>query len=322
MDCRVKPGNDEFRKMPARLFLSSGDLIADRRFEFARDLQLKGDLPAAADLLEQATELAPNFASAWFTLGEIRQQLKERDKAIAAFQRARASDPQDRHGAAVWLMRLGAVELDEMPKGYVQALFDQYAPRFEAALLGDLGYRAPQLLFKAVLSVRLAAKKPAFFNRAIDLGCGTGLGAGAFAKEVDHFIGIDLSPKMIEQARLSGLYAELEVADMVAGLRSKADASANLILAADAICYVSDIAPVLKEAKRVLAPGGVFAFTLETHDGDGVAIGEGLRYAHGKTTVREKVVGAGLGLAHLQEASPRTEDNEPVRGLVVVTVKP
>ena len=52
--------------MPARLFLSSGDLVADRRFEFARDLQLKGDL-AAADLLLQATDLAPGFVSAWFT---------------------------------------------------------------------------------------------------------------------------------------------------------------------------------------------------------------------------------------------------------------
>src|SRR5579871_291132 len=308
--------------MPARLFFSSGDLLADRRFEFARDLQLKGDLPAAAGLLEQAIELAPNFASAWFTLGEIRQQLEENDKAIVAFEKARAADPQDRHGAAVKLMRLGAVELDEMPKGYVQTLFDQYAPRFEAALLGDLDYRAPQLLFKAVISVRTKAKKPAFFKRAIDLGCGTGLGAAAFAKEVDHFIGIDLSPKMIEEARATGLYAELEVADMVAGLRSKADGSANLILAADAMCYVGDIAPVLNEAKRVLAPGGVFAFTLETHDGDGVVIGEGLRYAHGKKIVRDKVVAAGLGLAHLEEASPRSEDNEPVRGLVVVAVKP
>jgi predicted TPR repeat methyltransferase len=308
--------------MPARLFLSSGDLIADRRFEFARDLQLKGDLPAAADLLEQAIELAPNFTSAWFTLGEIRQQLKQDDAAVAAFRKARAADPEDRHGAAVKLMRLGAEQLDEMPKGYVQTLFDQYAPRFEAALLGDLGYRAPQLLFKAVLSVRNAAKKPAFFRRAIDLGCGTGLGAGAFAKEVDHFIGIDLSPGMIEQARATGLYAELEVADMVAGLHSKPDSSANLILAADAMCYVRDIAPVLVEARRVLMPGGAFAFTLETHDGDGVVIGAGLRYAHGKKVVRDRVVAAGLGLVHLEEASPRTEDNEPVRGLVVVAVKP
>jgi len=206
--------------MPARLFLSSGDLIADRRFEFARDLQLKGDLGAAADLLTQAVELAPNFASAWFTLGEIRLKLGEKDAAIAAFRKARAADSDDRHGAALWLMRLGAEQLSAMPRGYVQSLFDQYAPRFEAALLGDLDYRAPQLLFKAVLSARHAVKKPAFFKRAIDLGCGTGLGAAAFAKEVDHFIGIDLSPRMLEQARATGLYAELEVADMVEGLRA------------------------------------------------------------------------------------------------------
>src|SRR6201993_4129088 len=303
--------------MPARLFLSSGDLIADRRFEFARDLQLGGDLPAAADLLEQAIELAPNFPTAWFTLGEIRQELGDNEKAIAAFRKAREADPQDRHGAAVWLMRLGAEEITAMPRGYVQALFDQYAPRFEDALLGDLNYRAPQLLFKAVLSVRARAKKPAFFKRAIDLGCGTGLGAGAFHKEVDHFIGIDLSPGMIEQARATGLYAELEVNDMVEGLRSKPDASANLLLAADAMCYVSDIAPVLAEARRVLAPGGVFAFTLETHRGEGVVLGVGLRYAHAAEYVRGQILAAGLAVAHLEQASPRNEDNEPVQGLVV-----
>ena len=307
--------------MPVRLFLSSGDLIADRRFEFARDLQLKGDLGAAADLLTQAVELAPNFASAWFTLGEIRLKLGEKDAAIAAFRKARAADSDDRHGAALWLMRLGADQLSAMPRGYVQSLFDQYAPRFEAALLGDLDYRAPQLLFKAVLSARHAVKKPAFFKRAIDLGCGTGLGAAAFAKEVDHFIGIDLSPRMLEQARATGLYAELEVADMVEGLRSKPDGSANLLLAADAMCYVSDLAPVLVEAGRVLAPGGVFAFTLETHKGEGVMIGEGLRYAHAAEYVRGKVVEVGLALAHLERASPRTEDSEPVQGLVIVAAK-
>jgi predicted TPR repeat methyltransferase len=307
--------------MPARLFFSSGDLLADRRFEFARDLQLKGDLPAAADLLEQAIELAPNFPSAWFTLGELRQQLGQHEQAITAFRRARDTDPSDRHGASVKLMQLGADQLGEMPKSYVQALFDQYAPRFEAALLGDLGYRAPQLLFKAVISVRAKAKKPAFFKRAIDLGCGTGLGAGAFAREVDHFIGIDLSPGMIEQARATGLYAELEVADMVEGLRSKADASANLILAADAMCYIRDIAPVLAEAKRVLAAGGVFAFTLETHKGEGVIIGAGLRYAHAAEYVRGQIAAAGLAAAYLEQASPRNEDNEPVQGLVVVAAR-
>jgi predicted TPR repeat methyltransferase len=308
--------------MPARLFLSSGDLVADRRFDFARDLQLKGDLVAAADLLEQAIELAPGFASAWFTLGEIREQLGDRDLAIRAFREARAVDPEDRHGASLRLMLTGAENLAGMPSAYVRALFDQYAPKFETALVDDLGYRGPALLFKAVLSARAAVRKPAFFKRAIDLGCGTGLAATAFAREVDHFTGIDLSPRMIEQARATGLYGELEVTEMAEGLRGKPDGSADLILAADAFVYLADLAPVLCEARRVLAAGGMVAFTVETHDGDGVILGEGLRYAHGADYVRASLKAAGLLLSRLEELSARNEDNVPVPGLVVVASKP
>lgn len=307
--------------MPLRLFQSSGDLRADRRFEFARDLQLKGDLPAAADLLEQALELAPNFVSAWFTLGEIRSRLGERDKAVAAFRRSRESDPSDQHGAHLHLIRLGDEQLSEMPKAYVQALFDQYAPRFEHVLINDLDYRAPSLIFKAVVAARVAAKRPALFERAIDLGCGTGLAAAAFAKQVDHFIGIDLSPGMIKEARATGLYAELELADMIEGLRTKDDASANLVVAADAFVYLSDVAPVLSEAGRVLVSGGVLAFTLETHDGSGVVLGGGLRYAHSAEYACGAIAKAGLKLLTLEPASPRNENNEPVRGLVVVAEK-
>lgn len=307
--------------MPARLFLSSGDLVADRRFEFARDLQLRGDLAGAAELLQQATDIAPGFASAWFTLGEIRARLGERDAAVAAFRRARQSDPDDLHGASVRLMRLGAEELSAMPSAYVRALFDQYAPKFEAALVDDLDYRGPSLLFKAVMAARRAVRKPAFFRRAIDLGCGTGLAAAAFAREVDHFVGIDLSPRMIERARGAGLYAELEVADMLDGLCARPGASAELVLAADAMVYVADLVPVMREASRVLVAGGLLAFTVETHDGDDVIIGEGLRYAHGASYVSLSLQKAGLVLSELERLSARNEDNTPVPGLVVVATK-
>jgi predicted TPR repeat methyltransferase len=307
--------------MPIQLFHSSGDLLADRRFDFARDLQLKGDLVAAADLLEQALELAPNFASAWFALGEIREQLGDGDAAIAAFRRARASDPLDRHGATLRLMRLGAEPLAEMPKAYVQSLFDQYAPRFDQSLLDHLGYRGPDLLFKAVLAVRAAARRPAFFDRAIDLGCGTGLAAAAFAGQVGQFIGIDLSPGMIERARATGLYAELDIADMLEGLRKRPDASADLVLAGDAMVYVSALNPVMDEVKRVLVPGGLLAFTVETHAGEEVIIGGGLRYAHGAEYLQGVIAAAGLAVAHFVAASSRTEDNAPVPGLVVVATR-
>jgi predicted TPR repeat methyltransferase len=307
--------------MPSPLFLSSGDLIADRRFEFARDLQLEGDLVAAADLLDQTVELAPNFTSAWFALGEIREQLRDREAAIAAFEKARASDSADRHGAAVRLMRLGASPVAAMPQAYVRSLFDQYAPRFEAELRERLHYRAPALLFEAVLAVRAAEKKPAHFKRAIDLGCGTGLGAAAFAGNVDSFIGVDLSPGMIEQARAGGLYAALELDDMTAALQRTSDASADLVLSADAMVYVGELAPVLDEVERVLLSGGLLAFTVETHDGANVIVGEGLRTAHSADYIRTAIAAAGLILVHLAPASPRIDRGIPVRGLVVVASK-
>jgi predicted TPR repeat methyltransferase len=204
----------------------------------------------------------------------------------------------------------------------VKALFDQYAPKFEKALVDDLGYRGPAILFKAVLAVRNAVRKPAFFKHAIDLGCGTGLAARAFAKEVDSFIGIDLSPRMIEKARASKLYAQLEVADVVQGLAARPDASADLILAADVVIYLFDLAPLLREVARVLVPGGLFAFTAETHLGDGVILGAGLRYAHSALYVRAAIAAAGLTLSRLDEVSARNEDNTPVPGLVVVATRP
>jgi predicted TPR repeat methyltransferase len=36
---------------------------------------------------------------------------------------------------------------------------------------------------------------------------------------------------------------------------------------------------LLREVARVLAVGGLFAFTVESHAGESVVLGEGLRYA-------------------------------------------
>ncbi len=92
------------------LFMTSGDLIADRRVELARQYQSAGDLAAAADLFAQALELAPQFAWAWFMLGEVRRKLHDEAGAIEAFRQARANDPVDRLGAGLRLARFGAAD--------------------------------------------------------------------------------------------------------------------------------------------------------------------------------------------------------------------
>ena len=280
-----------------------------------------GRTAEAAVSYRRASELEPDRVSVWRLLGKVLEQLGDRDGAIKALRRAREIDPSDPFGASVELMRLGADELSEMPPAYVRLLFDQYATTFDTALVENLGYRGPSVLFEAVRSACQAHQKPANFKHAIDLGCGTGLAAVAFAEMVDQFIGIDLSPAMIEKARATGLYAQLKVTDMLEGLRKTPDSGADLVLSADAMVYVADLFPVLKEASRVLTSGGLLAFTLERHDGDGFIIGEGRRYAHSASYVRASIEAAGLVVLQLEQQSARHERGVPVPGLVIVAEK-
>src|SRR5207253_4162069 len=99
---------------------------------------------------------------------------------------------------------------------------------------------------------------------------------------------------------------------------STPDGGADLVLAADAMVYLADLLSVLQQASRVLVPGGLLAFTLERHDGDGFVMGEGRRYAHGDAYVRAAIEAAGLALYQLEPHSIRTERGVPVPGLAML----
>jgi predicted TPR repeat methyltransferase len=306
--------------MPIGLSQSSGDLIADRRYAIAQDFLARHDLAAAADLLAQAIEAAPRFASAWFTLGETRERLGERSAAVAAFQQVCALDPEDRLGAGLHLVRLGALPAGDMPAAYVRTLFDQYADRFDAALTDGLAYRGPAVLRDAIEKACAAARRPMNFPDMLDLGCGTGLAGAAFRPLVRRLTGVDLSERMIAAAAAKNIYDRLETGDLLAFLQAEARerAAYSLVLAADVFAYLAWLPPVVAAAARVLAPHGLIGFTTETHAGDDVILGEKLRYAHGAAHVRAAVTGAGLRLRSLAPASTRSEAGVAVPGLVVV----
>jgi len=303
------------------LFVSSGDLIADRRYKWALDQAARGDFVAAADILAQTVALAPGFATAWFALGAISDRLGDRAGAVAAFEKARDADTQDYHGARLQLARLGSGDVTPaMSETYVRRLFDQYAARYDTALTGRLAYRGPALLREAVEKVTHAAGRPVHFSSILDLGCGTGLGGAAFRPVTGRLVGVDLSPAMIAQAAAKDLYDRLGTADLADFLAEEAGAAAlyQLVLAADVFVYVNDLGPIVAAVARVLAPGGLFAFTVETHSGDGVQLLPTLRYAHGAAYIRRALAGAGLTLASISEAAVRSEKGMPVDSLVVV----
>jgi predicted TPR repeat methyltransferase len=302
--------------MATPLFVSSGDLIADRRYQWALDYLQRGDAAAAADILVQVLETAPGFATAWFALASIREATGDRDGAIAAFTAARDADRDDYHGARLHLARLGVGEATPSMTGvYVRRLFDQHAPDFDQALVERLDYHGPQLLLEAV---RAHSATPLRFGSVLDLGCGTGLAGVAFRPYCDHLVGVDISSGMVDQARAKGLYDRLAAGELVEFLAAEKSAQHHLALAADVFVYCSDLAPIAKAAVRVLTSGGLFAFTVETHDGHGVQLQGTLRYAHGVDHVRAAVEATGLEILQLTEASTRTEKGAPVPGLLAV----
>jgi predicted TPR repeat methyltransferase len=304
------------------LFVSSGDAIADGHYRSALERIARGDLVGATDILARTVEFAPAFATAWFALGAIRDNLGDRAGAIAAWQMARNADPDDYHGARLQLARLGAGDgTPAMTATYVHRLFDQQAATFDATLTERLDYRGPEILLEAVGGIGEPRLR---IGSMLDLGCGTGLSGAAFRPHVDWLVGVDLSPAMITKAREKGLYDRLAVDDLRRFLDAEADTHAlyHLVLAADVLVYVNDLAPVAASAARVLAPAGSLAFTVETHPGDGVVLQPTLRYAHGQAHVRAAIADAGLELLRLSHASTRTEKGAVVAGLIVVASKP
>jgi predicted TPR repeat methyltransferase len=295
--------------------LASGDLIAERRFAYAKAAAKDGDWSAAADLYEQTIEQAPHWAAAWFALAEAREKLGDLDAAARAFRGTLAADATDSQGAAARLALIGRGNVpDALPPAYVARLFNDYAPRFDVHLIKNLGYRAPALIADGLS----AAAPDRRFASALDFGCGTGLMGEALRDRVDRLAGIDLAPGMIAKARQRGAYDELKVGDAVAILTSGPRGAFDLIVAADALVYIGDLAPLFAAVWTALAADGLFTFSVETCEGDEFSLELTMRFAHGRRYVETKAREAGLRPLLIQSESTRREAGADAPGLICV----
>ncbi len=298
----------------ARAFLSSGDLIADRRASYADMLFEGGDHEAAADLMRQALEIVPGWTAGLFRLGEMEEAAGHGDAAAVAWRKLLELDPADRFGAGLKLAAAGNANVpDTPPIAYVETLFDAYAPTFEQALLDKLDYRVPELLAKAVA----AAAPGRRFRSVLDLGCGTGL-MGPYVRPIcDYLAGMDLSEPMLQKAAEKGIYDRLEKGDVNA--LDTGPNSADLILAADVFVYVGDLERAFANIARSLAQDGLFAFSVENHAGqDELILQPSLRYAHSEAYVRRLLADHGMTPVSLAREAIRMDRGEQLQGLIVV----
>lgn len=298
---------------------SSGNLLADRRFAWARALADEGDHGAAADLLAQVIDLAPGWAAAWAALAKASHCVGNKDAAATAWHRAAMLDDDGRLGAGLQAAVLDGRTPDAMPDAYVEALFDGYAPRFQDHLVGRLNYCGPQRVLDAL--AKAGASLPG--SEALDLGCGTGLMGQALRGHVAAVDGIDLSARMVDLARAQGVYRDLWVGPLLDLLLESRPGRYGLITAADVLVYVGDLVPLMAGVARVLAPGGLFAFTVQVvpegaTGSPGFVLGPDLRFSHSRSYVDDALALFEFQPAAVMEAWARTENGLGVPGLVAV----
>jgi predicted TPR repeat methyltransferase len=139
-------------------------------------------------------------------------------------------------------------------------LFDVYAQRFDSHLVQVLNYSVPEKLAASAALFPSGGEKWAI----LDLGCGTGLSGAAIAQFARHMVGVDLSSKMLDKARERNLYARLEQLDLLAMMEAEPAASYDVVFAADVFVYLGKLDELVSQARRLLRPGGLFAFSVES----------------------------------------------------------
>lgn len=261
---------------------------------------------------ERAVALEPALAEAWSLLGQLQRDLRRPEAARQSFAQALAAGA-DPDLCRYFLAGLGEGEMPaSAPQAYVRGLFDHYAGDFEPHLLQVLRYRA----HAAVVQAATEGLAGAPLASALDLGCGTGLCGPLLRPLVQRLVGVDLSPTMLEQARLRGVYDELLQADVAEHLQATA-LRHPLVTAADVFIYVGELDPVFAGVRRVLAPGGLFAFSVERGAGDGLQLLPSLRYAHSEAYLRRLAARHGLAVREVQAVTLREDQRQPVAGLVL-----
>ncbi|WP_338770278.1 tetratricopeptide repeat protein [Massilia sp. METH4] len=275
-----------------------------------------GQFDAALDSYRHALAARPGYARAQLGLANTLRVLGRHDAAIAAYRQAKELGA-DAATVDYLLAALGAGAAPAAsPPGYVAALFDGYAPRFERHLVGELRYRTPEAL--AGLLGRHLTRQGG--NDVLDLGCGTGLCAPLLRPFARRLEGVDLSRAMLERAAALELYDGLACADIVPFLR---DGSGrwDVLVAADVLVYVGDLAALFAAARQAMRADAVFAFSVETLEEGTFALRPSGRYAHSGAYLRELAARHGLALRALEPCTLRQDSGTDVAGLLAVLVR-
>ena len=271
--------------------------------------------------VDRALALDRRNAVAWTNRGNILTALTRLDEAVSAYDEALSLQPDlETAKRSRFLVLLELRRVTRIADHALREMFDEASPRFDALMVDTLQYRAHEQLRTMAERVIPDLAPP---RSILDLGCGTGL-VGEVFKDLaagGRLDGIDLAPRMIEAARRRGIYDHLILDDLETVL-ADAGPRYDLILSADTMIYLGDLAPTFFGVANRLAPGGFFIVAVESKRGEGWEQTQANRFRHSIAYLQDESARAGLRFVDVMETVLRREADEQVGGFVAAIQAP
>ncbi|HEY1103925.1 MAG TPA: methyltransferase domain-containing protein [Burkholderiaceae bacterium] len=290
---------------------------ASAQLQVARDLSQIGEYRQSLAAYAPLVEAYPAHAD--IRLGRAKTAILAGEHAQARQDCAAlvAGEP-DNPTYRFWLEVAHGQVPPTQPAAMTQALFDGYAPQFDRHLVEGLQYQVP-----ARVAALVAARYPDNRLDLLDAGCGTGLLGKHLGRIQGALVGVDLSPRMVEQAARLQRYDQLHTGDLLDFLVATPDAHYDVVAACDVFIYVGDLTAVIPQAGRAIRPGGHCIFSCEAaQPGEAdLVLRPSTRYAHQLHHVQALCTAAGFDDTTFEPATIRVEDGERIEGYIVVARK-
>lgn len=330
----------------ARQHLERAVELEPRNAAFIRDLgetyRSIAEFDLAIDCFRRSLELENEHVDTLCHLGHAHVGQGEPYEAEICYRRALQHAPDDaeihtwlattliaqgKHRRAAWSLKTAldlapdndearflnaavtGTDLPTAPRDYVRSLFDRYAASFDDHLQRRLGYDLPRRIRKLLDRLMPSGS----FQRVGDLGCGTGLAGNALHDRVEELLGVDLSPKMLEEAQARGIYSDLTVAELSEYLATHRDFDA--LVAADVLIYVGELEAFADAASSALKDDGLLVFSTEALAGAGrYQLQPSGRFAHSDEYVTDCLQSAGFEIVAREPIVVRLDAGAPIEG--------
>lgn len=272
----------------------------------------------------QATEISGDYARAHANLAYLYKQTDNIEKcrqACLTAQQLSPDDPQIKHMVAA----LGIEEAPEIAsEDYIKNLYDNYARNYDQHLSVTLKSKVPELIYEATLTAFNTTTNSSMQDIAmLDLGCGTGICGELFGKHTKEMIGVDLSDKMLAEAKKKKIYTALFTSDILEYI-GKNTKKCDIIISSDVLIYFGNLYNVINGVSKILKHGGLFTFSIESlsDSKDDYSLNDSGRYKHNHRYVSQLADENNFSILSSTETILRQQNKQGVLGIIYVLKKP